>query len=548
MNNQKALTQNQDLLVRRVTESHRIPNKRNRMNVSQRPTLVGNTLHQSLRNDNYNISQNENNSSIKEVVSDSFRNTDTQLTSMYYQYTKPNNLVKSHFRWDTLNRRQNFASVSRFISRQFSGHKGFTLVELLVVIAIIGLLSSVVFVNVQSSQAKARDAKRIQEFEQVQKALELYYVAQDKYPTGAEGGICFNDSGNLESDLHHHIPMLPEEPYLDSGRLCYIYFSDADGSGYKIMCDLERNSDLEANDNGCYDDKYELFDSLGVFANAELSGGFYYGYSGPGTEGDYVLEFDAYGEDYVDTSASETDTIISKDRYTLEAWVYLTANQTGFENINSICQGTGFCEAKGVSLAIGYNVPGVYHAGLAQSPDLDDREDIMVSYWYLIKNDLIQLNQNQWYFLAATYDASADKAGDKKVRLYVDGELVAVSDLPLDFVADPDSNVFLGSLANWTDLTETELEKPDIGNFEGFIDEVRIYDYAIDNWEPGENYVVNHFQGDYSNETLLGGNDPKPVAHLPFEEGEGHQTKDVEGDVWSDLKPEGDGPEWKGNE
>lgn len=54
----------------------------------------------------------------------------------------------------------------------------FTLIELLVVIAIIGLLSSVVFINLGGVREKARDAKRMESLAQLQKAVELY---NDKY-------------------------------------------------------------------------------------------------------------------------------------------------------------------------------------------------------------------------------------------------------------------------------------------------------------------------------------------------------------------------------
>lgn len=61
--------------------------------------------------------------------------------------------------------------------------RGFTLIELLVVISIISLLSSIVLGSINEARAKTRDAKRIQDILQVQKALELYAADHDgHYP------------------------------------------------------------------------------------------------------------------------------------------------------------------------------------------------------------------------------------------------------------------------------------------------------------------------------------------------------------------------------
>lgn len=60
--------------------------------------------------------------------------------------------------------------------------KGFTLIELLVVVSIIVLLASLVMAAVATAQMKARDARRIADLQQYQKALEMYYSDNLAYP------------------------------------------------------------------------------------------------------------------------------------------------------------------------------------------------------------------------------------------------------------------------------------------------------------------------------------------------------------------------------
>lgn len=60
--------------------------------------------------------------------------------------------------------------------------KGFTLIELMVVMVIIGILAGLVFLGFYSWRAKARDAKRIAELEQVQTAINLYILKYGSPP------------------------------------------------------------------------------------------------------------------------------------------------------------------------------------------------------------------------------------------------------------------------------------------------------------------------------------------------------------------------------
>lgn len=61
--------------------------------------------------------------------------------------------------------------------------KGFTLIELLVVIMIIGILAAIIVVSISNARSKSRDAKRLQDMQQIRTALELFYNQNGYYPT-----------------------------------------------------------------------------------------------------------------------------------------------------------------------------------------------------------------------------------------------------------------------------------------------------------------------------------------------------------------------------
>ena len=59
---------------------------------------------------------------------------------------------------------------------------GFTLIELLVVVAIIGILATIVLINLSGAQKKSRDSRRISDNEEIQGALEQYFNENGTYP------------------------------------------------------------------------------------------------------------------------------------------------------------------------------------------------------------------------------------------------------------------------------------------------------------------------------------------------------------------------------
>lgn len=131
--------------------------------------------------------------------------------------------------------------------------KGFTLLELLVVIGIIGLLASILVVNLTGARKRARDTKRVADIRSLQTAIEDYYGKEGKYPT-------------LLSDLvtGQQIPMWPLDPLAASGttctgnsEMCYYYASYTPSGAvgpqsYHIGTSLEDTTSLLLNqDRDC---------------------------------------------------------------------------------------------------------------------------------------------------------------------------------------------------------------------------------------------------------------------------------------------------------
>lgn len=135
--------------------------------------------------------------------------------------------------------------------------KGFTLIELLVVIAIIGILSSVVVVSLNSSRAKARDAKRIADMDGIQKALIMYFDSNNAYP----------------ATLAAMVPtFLPSAPVAPNNGETYSYAKSHDGLSYHLGATLEQvtaGTGVLASDKDCNSSIAE-----GCWAVAADAGGF----------------------------------------------------------------------------------------------------------------------------------------------------------------------------------------------------------------------------------------------------------------------------------
>jgi general secretion pathway protein G len=75
--------------------------------------------------------------------------------------------------------------VSRQRSRGSQG--GFTLLEIMVVVIIIGLLASVVVLNILPNVDKAKVNKAKQDIQSIELALSEFYLDNSKYPTSDQG-------------------------------------------------------------------------------------------------------------------------------------------------------------------------------------------------------------------------------------------------------------------------------------------------------------------------------------------------------------------------
>jgi len=140
----------------------------------------------------------------------------------------------------------------------FKNNKGFTLAELIIVVSIIGILASIIIVNVSSARAKARDVKRKTDLKTLESSLEIYANAnKGKYPQGNWDAM----SNSLLTN--EYASSIPSDPLSGNNKSCggikceYSYSNSlCNGTTsepqyhFSLRAGLERQSDGELIDCG----------------------------------------------------------------------------------------------------------------------------------------------------------------------------------------------------------------------------------------------------------------------------------------------------------
>lgn len=114
-------------------------------------------------------------------------------------------------------------------------HKGFSLIELMIVIFILGILTSLIAGNFLTSLKKGRDARRKADLQEIQKALEMYYENNKKYPTDLSFGLPLSDGSKT---YMQKIPKDPKSPTCE-----YKYVTDVTRSYYYLLATIENTQD-----------------------------------------------------------------------------------------------------------------------------------------------------------------------------------------------------------------------------------------------------------------------------------------------------------------
>lgn len=118
--------------------------------------------------------------------------------------------------------------------KNISDQKGFTLIELMVVIAIVAVLSTIGAVVYTGTQKVSRDAKRIGDVKEIQKALEQYYAINNDYvPLSLQdGNSSVNGISALNSYFQNNVP--PSEPNMAAVNYEYKYYACGGPSPTKV--------------------------------------------------------------------------------------------------------------------------------------------------------------------------------------------------------------------------------------------------------------------------------------------------------------------------
>lgn len=139
-------------------------------------------------------------------------------------------------------------------------------------IVVIGILAAIVIVAFNGVQTRARDSSRISTVNQLQKAIELYFASEGRYPQVAHG-LGYESSCGSQTDNWGHCDRLrvltdalapymkfdPTQLSVPTSSDYYIAYDSQSDDGYQtygLMVYLE--GDGGANDGGYFSNAYEV--------------------------------------------------------------------------------------------------------------------------------------------------------------------------------------------------------------------------------------------------------------------------------------------------